>query len=96
MESIGLMIQAGADVNEVSLDGVVPLEAAVIFENVETVRMLLRHGANPSLRPRTSVLGDYRSAWEAAQQAPDSAAIREIRQLLAGATYSRSQSSGAR
>ncbi len=62
-----LMIAAGANVNAISPDGIVPLRSAVSFRNVEMVQLLLQAGADPLLKPTYNQLGDLRSALEVAE-----------------------------
>lgn len=47
-EDIVPLIRSGRDVNEL-MDGRTPLAQAVTFGNVESVRLLLAHGADPNL-----------------------------------------------
>jgi ankyrin repeat protein len=45
-----LLIRAGADINAQTFAGLTPLFHAAFYGNVQTVRCLLRHGANASIR----------------------------------------------
>ncbi len=80
--SVRLIIDAGADVNEVSRDGIVPLQMAVLLGDEGAVRVLLDAGANPVLRPKFSEIGDYSSALESAQRARGGAAGERILEAL--------------
>lgn len=51
-KSAVLLIEAGADVNCVDLDGKTPLRCAVLEDNRRVVAAFLKHGANPNLQDK--------------------------------------------
>lgn len=89
-----LMIAAGADVNEISPDGIVPLRSAALRENEEMVRLLLTAGADPFLKPQYNQIGDFSSAWETAERLPKSSVTDRIREAMRFAVEQRGNASG--
>jgi uncharacterized protein len=49
---IGLLLSFGADVNQRGLNDYTPLHMAVAERNLQAIRQLLDHGADPTLRTR--------------------------------------------
>ncbi len=88
-----VMIEAGADVNRVSPEGIVPLQSAVLFENEEMVKLLLAAGADPLLRPKYNYIGDFRSALETAESLSKSPRADRIGQMVRTAAEQRMNSS---
>ncbi len=50
-EVVGKLIDAGADINARTIDGLTPLGLAVKFDQVEMVKALIENGADPCLEP---------------------------------------------
>jgi ankyrin repeat protein len=63
LEIIELLCRAGADVNAYGINGWTPLHMAAAWNNVEAIKILLRHGAD--LQARTEV-DDYYTPLEEA------------------------------
>jgi hypothetical protein len=85
-EAMRLMIAAGVDVNEASPDGLLPLQNAVVSENVVLVQMLLSAGADPLRRPAYSQIGDLDNALEVAARKPRTPAAIRVEEMLRRAT----------
>jgi len=88
-EAAKLMIDAGVSVNEVSPDGVVPLQAAVLRRNEEMVKLLLEAGADPFARAKSDQIGDLRSALEAAESLTSDPSADRIRKMVRDAAERR-------
>jgi hypothetical protein len=64
LEIVYELIRRGANVNEVNIFGWTPLHVAVYCKRIKIAELLLKHGANPTLRTQagktfTSLLGEH-------------------------------------
>jgi len=84
-----LMIEAGADVNGVSPDGIVPLRSAVLFKNEEMAKLLLEAGADPLLKPKYSQIGDFSSSLETAESLSKNPRADRIQKMVRTAAAQR-------
>src|SRR5690606_20987921 len=66
---IGMLLEAGADVEGEDPDGQTALMVVARSSNVDAARILLEHGADPNAREEWR--GQTALMWAAAQQQPD-------------------------
>jgi ankyrin repeat protein len=77
---VKLLLESGADVGQRGVNDLTPLHYAAADRNLEGVRMLLAHGADPALPTR---IDDCTTALEDAETAGFAAAVELMRDALA-------------
>ncbi len=79
IELLKLLLNSGADIDQRGLNDWTPLHYAVNLRDLEAIRLLLRHGADPALRTR---IDDHTTPLEDARERDFSEAVELLQESL--------------